>query len=75
MQLAGSHAVANKPAEAALCLESRASIYLDARLRSEHAGFGENVLRTKQAHTDPRPFGENVLRTKQAHTDPRPTPA
>ena len=27
MQLAGSHAVANKPAEAALCLESRASVW------------------------------------------------
>ncbi len=55
VQLAGSPAVASRPAEAARCLEV-ACEHPDARLRSEYARCGENFLRTKQAHTDPRPI-------------------
>ncbi len=54
MPLAGSPAVANRPAEAARCLESRAS----TRTRIYHpqyAGCGENLKRPKQAHTNTRP--------------------
>ena len=54
MPLAGSPAVASRPAEAALCLEV-ACEHPDARLPSEYAGFGENFLRTQQAHTNRRP--------------------
>jgi hypothetical protein len=55
VQLAGSPAVANRPAEAARCLESRAS----SRTRVYHpkyAGCSESVLRTQQAHTNTRPM-------------------
>ncbi len=55
MRLAGSPAVASRPAEVARCLESRAS----TRTRVYHpqeAGCGENFLRRKQAHTDTRPM-------------------
>jgi hypothetical protein len=55
VRLAGSPAVASRPAEAARCLESRAS----TRTRVYHpqyAGCGENLLRTKQAHTDTQPM-------------------
>ena len=51
--LAGSPAVAIRPAEAARCLEVVCE-HLDARLRSEYARCGENFLRTKQAHTNTR---------------------
>ncbi len=54
MPLAGSPAVASRPAEAALCLEVTCE-HPDARLPSEYAGFGENFLRTQQAHTNTRP--------------------
>ena len=54
MQLASSPAVADRPAEAALCLEVTCE-HPDARLPSEYAGFGENFLRTQQAHTNTRP--------------------
>ena len=55
MQLAGSPAVASRPAEAARCLESRAS----TRTRVYHPQYarcGENLLRTQQAHTNTRPM-------------------
>ena len=55
VQLAGSPAVASRPAEAARCFEV-ACEHPDARLRSEHARCGENFLRTKQAHTNTRPM-------------------
>ena len=55
VQLAGSPAVASRPAEAARCFEV-ACEHLDARLRSEYARCGENFLRTKQAHTNTRPM-------------------
>ena len=54
MQLASSPAVADRPAEAALCLEVTCE-QPDARLPYEYAGFGENFLRTQQAHTNTRP--------------------
>ena len=53
--LAGSPAVANRPAEAARCLESRAS----PRTRVYHPQYarcGENLRRTQQAHTNTRPM-------------------
>ncbi len=55
LRLAGSPAVASRPAEAARCLESRAS----TRTRVYHPQYaecGENFLRTQQAHTDTRPM-------------------
>jgi hypothetical protein len=55
VQLAGSPAVANRPAEAARCLESRAS----TRTRVYHPQYarcGESALRTQQAHTNTRPM-------------------
>ena len=55
VRLAGSPAVASRPAEAARCLESRAS----TRTRVYHpqyAGCGENLKRTQQAHTNTRPM-------------------
>jgi hypothetical protein len=55
--LAGSPAVASRPAEAARCLESRAS----TRTRVYHPnmpGFGENFLHTQQAHIND---GRNLL--------------
>ena len=55
MSLAGSPAVASRPAEAARCFEV-ACEHPDARLRSEYARCGENFLRTKQAHTNTRPM-------------------
>ena len=55
VQLAGSPAVASRPAEAARCFEV-ACEHLAARLRSEYARCGENFLRTKQAHTNTRPM-------------------
>jgi hypothetical protein len=55
MQLAGSPAVASRPAEAARCLEV-ACEHPDARLPSEYAGAGVKVLRTQQAHTNTRPM-------------------
>ena len=55
VQLAGSPAVASRPAEAARCFEV-ACEHPDARLRSEYARCGENLLRTKQAHTNTRPM-------------------
>ena len=55
VQLAGSPAVASRPAEAARCFEV-ACEHPDARLRSEYARCGENFLRTKQAHTNTRPM-------------------
>ena len=55
MQLAGSPVVADRPAEAALCLEVTCE-HLDAHLPSEYAGFSENFLRTQQAHTNARPM-------------------
>ena len=55
VQLAGSPAVASRPAEAARCFEV-ACEHLDARLRSEYARCGENFLRTQQAHTNTRPM-------------------
>jgi hypothetical protein len=51
MRLAGSPAVANRPAEAVLCLEV-ACEHPDVRLPSQYAGVGGNVLRTQQAHTN-----------------------
>ena len=61
MQLAGSPAVANRPAEAALCLESRASIWT----RIYHPNMPDlagTFLRTKQAHTNMRPLdGRDLL--------------
>ena len=55
MSLAGSPAVASRPAEAARCFEV-ACEHPDARLRSEYARCGENFLRTKQAPTNTRPM-------------------
>ena len=55
MPLAGSPAVASRPAEAARCFEV-ACEHPDARLPSEYARCGENFLRTKQAHTNTRPM-------------------
>ena len=55
VQLAGSPAVASRPAEAARCFEV-ARKHPDARLPSEYARCGENFLRTKQAHTNTRPM-------------------
>jgi hypothetical protein len=55
MRLAGSPAVASRPAEAARCLESRAS----TRTRVYHPQYArcsESVLRTQQAHTNTRPM-------------------
>ena len=43
IKLAGSPAVANRPAEAARCLES--CEHPDTRVPSEYAGFSENDLR------------------------------
>ena len=51
MPLAGSPAVASRPAEAARCFEV-ACEHPDTRLPSEYARCGENVLRTQQAHTN-----------------------
>ena len=54
-QLAGSPAVASRPAEAARCLESHAS----TRTRVYHPQYarrGETLLRTQQAHANPRPM-------------------
>ncbi len=53
--LAGSPAAASRPAEAARCLESRAS----TRTRVYHpqyAGCGDSLQRTQQAHTNTRPM-------------------
>ena len=55
MPLAGSPAVASRPAEAARCFEV-ACEHPDARLPSEYARCGENLLRTQQAHTNTRPM-------------------
>jgi hypothetical protein len=55
VQLAGSPAVANRPAEAARCLESCTS----TRKRVHHPQYarcGENLLRTQQDHTNTRPM-------------------
>ena len=54
VQLAGSPAVASRPAEAARCFEVVCE-HLDARSRSGYARCGENFLRPKQAHTNTRP--------------------
>ena len=55
VQLAGSPAVASRPAEAAQCFEV-ACKPPEARLPSEYARCGENLLRTQQAHTNTRPM-------------------
>ena len=55
VRLAGSPAVASRPAEAARCFEV-ACEHPDARLRSEYARCGENFPRTQQAHTNTRPM-------------------
>ena len=55
VQLAGSPAVASRPAEAARCLEPRASTRTRV-YHPQHARCGESVLRTQQAHTNTRPM-------------------
>jgi hypothetical protein len=55
VRLAGSPAVASRPAEAARCFEV-ACEHPDARLRSEYARCGESLLRTQQVHTNTRPM-------------------
>ena len=55
VRLAGSPAVASRPAEAARCLEPRAS----TRTRVYHPQYArcsESVLRTQQGHTKTRPM-------------------
>jgi hypothetical protein len=51
----GSPAVASRPAEAARCLEPRASTRTRV-YHSQYARCSESILRTQQAHTNTRPM-------------------